>query len=322
MTKKIPKEKAIQVLSIGTKILMKDVMDTYLRSLGEVKTFYAHKLSTALETYKEKKPQIIFCEQSFPEGSALEFIRAIGELHFSGDQYFVLATESPSDDLVSLAVEKGIDEILVKPFSTENIHQIVERYLEKSAMSELDWVKELRAARQSHRENRFQEAEELYVLTARKFPGNANVLLESGEFFLNRGNYKQAHSLIEGVVKESPDNVRALHLMGSALKKMGHFNEAALKFLRASSLSPMNSLRNTELAETYLHMAEEQIQAALKNENEHPGLILSKAKYQLVRKDYSALVSYLDAKRSYLGDAGKKEADTLVAIAKKLGGIK
>jgi len=319
---KIPKDKAIQVLSIGTKILMKDVMDTYLRSLGEVKTFYAHKLSTALETYKEKKPQIIFCEQSFPEGSALEFIKSIGELQVSGDQYFVLATEGASDELVSLAVEKGIDEVLVKPFATENIHQIVERYLEKSAMAELDWVKELRVARQSYRENRFQEAEELFVLAARKFPGNANVLLESAEYFLGRGNPKHAHEYLETVLKESPDNVRALHLMGLALKKMGHYNEAALRFLKATVLSPMNSLRNSELAETYLFMAEEQIQAALKNENEHPGLILSKAKYQLVRKDYVALVTYLDAKRAYLTETGKKEADTIVAIAKKLGGIK
>jgi CheY-like chemotaxis protein len=319
---KISKEKAIQVLSIGTKILMKDVMDTYLRSLGEVKTFYAHKLSTALETYKEKKPQIIFCEQSFPEGSALEFIKSIGELPVSGDQYFVLATEAASDELVSLAVEKGIDELLVKPFSTENIHQIVERYFEKSAMAEHDWVKEMRQARQSFRENRFQEAEALFALAARKFPANANVLLEAAEFFLARGNPKQAHGYLETVLQESPDNVRALHLMGQALKKNGHYHEAAQRFLRATALSPMNSLRNGELAETYLFMAEEQIQAALKNENEHPGLILSKARYQLVRKDYMALITYLDAKRAYLSEAAKKEADTIVAIAKKLGGIK
>jgi cytochrome c-type biogenesis protein CcmH/NrfG len=219
-------------------------------------------------------------------------------------------------------VEKGIDEVLVKPFSIENIHQIVERYFEKSAMAELDWVKEMRQARQSFRENRFQEAEVLFVLAARKFPANANVLLEAAEFFLGRGNPKQAYDYLESVLKESPDNVRALHLMGRALKKSGHYNEAALRFLRATALSPMNSLRNGELAETYLFMAEEQIQAALKNENEHPGLILSKARYQLVRKDYAALVTYLDAKRSYLSEAAKKEADTIVAIAKKLGGFK
>jgi len=319
---KIPKDKSIQVLSIGTKILMKDVMDTYLRSLGEVKTFYAHKHSTALETYKEKRPQIIFCEQSFPEGSALEFIRAIGGLQISGDQYFVLATEGASDDLVALAVEKGIDEVLVKPFATDNIHQIVERYLEKSAMGALEWVKDMREARISYRENRFQEAEDLFATAARKYPRNSNIQLECAEFFIERKQLKHAHSLLEPVLKDSPENARALHLMGSTLRQMGHFNEAALRFLRASALSPLNSLRNIELAETYLHMAEEQILAALKSENEHPGLILARAKYQLIRKDYAALVTYLDAKRSFLTEAAKKESDTIVAIAKKLGGIK
>jgi CheY-like chemotaxis protein len=319
---KVSKEKPIQVLNIGTKILLKDVMDTYLRSLGEVKTFYAQKLSTALDSYKEKQPKIIFCEQSFPEGGALEFIQGIGGLAASADQYFVLAAEAASDDLVALAVEKGVDEILVKPFSTENISQIVERYLEKSAMGSLEWVKDLRVARQSFSEKRFQEADELFSTAARKFPGNANVQMECAEFFLGRGNPKLTHSLLVGVLADSPENSRALHLMGVALKRLGSLREAAEHLLKALALSPLNSLRNVELADAYLLMAEEQIQAALKTESEHSGLILAKARYQLVRKDYMGMVTYLDAKRAFLSEAGKKESDILAAIAKKLGGIK
>lgn len=319
---KIPKDDPIQVLSIGTKILLKDVMDTYLRSLGEVKTFYAYKLSTAIETFQEKRPNIIFCEQSFPEGSALELIQFIGGLHPSGDHYFVLATETASNELVSLAVEKGIDEILVKPFATDNIHQIVERYFEKRALGNQPWVQDLRVARRSLLEKRFQEAEELMAAAARKYPENVNVMMECADFFLSRNYPQQAHGLLERILRDSPDNTRALHLMGLALRRMGRLQEAAERFLKASSLSPLNSLRNSELAETYVQMAEEQVQLALKSESENSSLILARAKYQLVRKDYAALVSYLDVKRAFLSDSMKKEADVFVAVAKKLGGIK
>lgn len=319
---KIPKDQPLIVLSIGTKILMKDVMDQYLRSLGEVKTYYAAKMSMAVESFREKKPNIIFCEQAFGEGSALELIRQIGGLPQSGDQYFVLATEQSSDELMALAAEEGIDEILVKPFSTETIHQIVERYFDKKSAADLDWIKDLRMARKSSAEKRFQESDELFGEAARKYAQNINVQLECSAHFLERGNAERAEKLVQWVIETSMENPRALHLAGMALKKLGRFREAVDRFRRADKLSPLNSIRHTELAETYMLMAEELIQAALKSENESSALILKKAKLHLMRNDYAGVVTYLDAKRAFLSEAGKKEADAYTALAKKLGGFK
>jgi CheY-like chemotaxis protein len=319
---KISKDDPLHVLSVGTRILLKDVMDTYLRSLGEVKTFYAKKLSTAAETYQEKRPKVIFCEQSFAEGGALDMVRAIGGLPCSGEQYFVLAVESLSDDVVSLAMESGMDEVLVKPFSTESIRAIVERYFEKRAGLNQDWAKELGVARQTLREKRFLEAEVLMDAAAKKFAGNASVAIEAAEFFLERNQAAKAAALLEGVLAVSPENVRALNLLGLSSKKQGHHKRALDFFLKASALSPLNSQRNADTAETYLLLAEDQIQQALRNDNEHSSLILARAQFLLVRKDYAALVTYLDNKRSFLSEAAKKEADNLIAAAKKLGGIR
>jgi CheY-like chemotaxis protein len=316
------KTEPLHVLSIGTKILIKDVMDTYLRSLGEVKTFYASKMSTALETYRDKRPQIIFCEHSFPEGSALEFIRAIGGLPPSGDQYFVLASEEHSDALVALASEKGMDEILVKPFSAENIHQIVKRYKEKKESLKHDWVVDLRNARKSFEEKRFQEAEELYAAASKKYEKNSMVQLEVADFFVARNLLNPAKSILEWILSESPENVTALQLMGTVYKKAGKLKEASDKLRKSTALSPINSLRQAELAEIYVLMAEEQIVQALKLETENSNLILARARFQMLRKDCSATVTYLDVKKPYLSEAAKKEAEILSAICKKLGGIK
>lgn len=322
MDKKFPKGQTLNVLSIGTRILVKDVMDQYMRSLGEVKTFYASKLSTAIENYREKRHSVIFCEQSFPEGSALEFIDAIGGLDTAGDRYFVLAAESSSDDLVALAMEKGIDEILVKPFATEHILQIMDRFIDKRAMENTDWVRDLRAAKKAYHEKRFQEAEELHGAAAKAHWHNSAVLLDCAEFFIGRNQPQKAMPLLEKVLGESPDHVKGLHLHGQALKKQGRFAEAARQLSRANSFSPLNSVRNVELAEVYVCMAEEQIQNAQKAENESSSLILRKSQYMMLRKDYAALVTYLDAKKPYLSESGKKEADAYVVLAKKLAGIR
>jgi DNA-binding NarL/FixJ family response regulator len=322
MNKKIPKDQPVHVLSIGTRILVKDVMDQYLRTLGEVKTYYASKLSVAVENFREKRHAVIFCEQSFPEGSALEFIELIGGLDNASDRYFVLATEAHSDELAALAMEKGIDEILVKPFATDHIMQIMERYLEKRANQSSPWINDLRAAKKAYIEKRFQEAEELHGLAAKNHWHNSAVLLDCADFFIMRSQPQKAVPLLEKILGESPDNVRALHLSGLAMKKLGRLQEAAKQLQRASQFSPLNSVRNIELADVYVAMAEEQVLQAQKTESESSALILRKSQYMLLRKDYAALVTYLDAKKPYLSDLGKKEADAYVSLAKKLAGLK
>ena len=103
---------------------------------------------------------------------------------------------------------------------------------------------------------------------------------------------------------------------------MGRLREAMRSLLRAGELSPMNTLRNGEMAELYLTLGEEQIVQGLKWDGESSALILRRAQYQFLRKDYAAMVTYLDSKRSYLSEAGRREADALAATAKKLAGIK
>lgn len=322
MNKKFTKDQPVNVLSIGTRILIKDVMDQYMRSLGEVKTFYASKLSVAVDSFNDKKPAVIFCEYSFPEGGVLEFIEAIGGLNTYSDCYFVLATESAPDQLLALAMEKCIDEVLVKPFSTEDVTQIMDRYLDKRALTAQPWVTELRAAKKSFHEKRFHEAEELFGAAAKKYWNDSGVLLDCAEFFILRQQPQKCVPLLEKVLQESPDHVRALSLYGSALRRLNRLAEAAKALTHANSLSPLNTVRNVELAETYIAMAEEQVTSALKSDSESSALILRRAQYQLLRKDYMALVTYLDSKKAFLSDAGRKEAENYTALAKKMAGIR
>ncbi len=322
MNKKFTKENPVNVLSIGTRILIKDVMDQYLRSLGEVKTFYAAKLSHAVESFHDKKPAVIFCEYSFPEGGVLEFIDAIGGLDTYSERYFVLAAESVPEALLALAMEKCIDEVLVKPFATDDVMQIMDRYSDKRELGTMSWVVELRAAKKALVEKRFQEAEELFGAAAKKHWNDNGVLLDCADFFVSRQQAQKALPLLEKVLQDSPEHVRGLHLYGNALRKVGRLAEAAKAHTHANNLSPLNTVRNVELAETYIAMAEEQVTAALKADSESSALILRRAQYQLLRKDYGSLMTYLDSKKAFLSEAGRKEAENYIALAKKMAGLR
>lgn len=317
-TKKTP----LNILSIGTRILLKDVMDQYLRSLGEIKTYYASKLSVAVESYKQHSVQIIFCEEFFPEGSALDFIESIGGLNVCADRYFVLATENQSDELVSLAMEKNIDEILVKPFATEDITKIIERYSEKKETLKRDWCIDLNSAIIANEQKRFQEAATLFSGLLSKYPDNMPLLIEAAGFFYGQNRVEEAGRVVEKVLAVNPSNAKALHLQGLCFKRTGKFKEALESFYQSNQVSPMNSHRYGDIVDTLLQMADERSAYALKVDSENSALILARLKIMVIRREYRQAVQYMETRRALLPELERKEADIYLAVSKKMAGIK
>lgn len=319
---KFTKKNPVTVLNVGTRILLKDVMDQYLRTFGEVKTFYASKLSSAVESFRQHNPQIVFCEHLFPEGSAIELVEAIGGLSPCQDRYFVLATEQPSDELISLAMEENIDEILAKPFSTDDVAKIVERYAEKRELLRREWCQDLLKARTAEEQKRFQEALALYSAAIGKYPAEVPVLLDAGAFFLSQGKKEEAARCFEKVLSLNPQNPRALFLEGQLLKRSGKFKDAMDRFHSANQVSPLNTRRYKEMVDGLLMMADERAAFALKTDSENSWLILSRLKIMTIRRDYKAAVQYMETRRALLGELDRKEADVYLSLAKKMAGIR
>ncbi len=316
------KKNPINILNIGTRILLKDVMDQYLRSLGEIRTYYASKLSTAVESYRQHEVQIVFCEEFFPEGSALDFIEAIGGLNVCADRYFVLATENQSDELVSLAMEKSIDEILVKPFATEDITKIIERYVEKKENLKQDWCVDLGKAISANEQKRFQEAAALFTGLLSKYPDNMPLLVEAAQFFYNQNRTEEAFRILDKILSVNPSNARALHLHGLCLKRTARFKEALEAFYQSNQVSPMNSHRYMDIVDTLLQMADERSAYALKADAENSALILSRLKIMVIRREYRQALQYMETRRVILTENDRKEGDIYLAVARKMAGIK
>ena len=319
---KANKEAPIHILNVGTKILTRDVMDQCLRTLGSVKTFYAGKLSFAIESIKEKKPHVIICEESFPEGNAIDLIEAIGGLSTSRDLYFALAVQESNESIMSLAAELGVNEILAKPFNATNVHTIVHRYVENRDAKKEAWQEKLCAARKLWDEKRAIEAEEAFREVYKEFPSQGSIVLELAEISLGRGQCEYAINLLKKLLEEQPHRARILHQLGLAYLQSGKPKEAVEVFEKAKWISPNNTRRYSLLADAHLAIADIELQEGLKIESDNTQFILQKLRFLLARKDYLSVINFADNRRPFLSEIGKRDADSMALLAKKMGGFK
>jgi len=316
------KDAVVGVLNIGTEILTKDVMDQFLRSLGGIKTYYASKLSVAIETYVSKQISVVFCENEFTNGTIQSFLNQIGGIDPSDPKYIVLATKGASPELEALRKELNIHEILLKPFSTEDVHALIKRALQKVHGTPVDWELDLRVARDAEKNKRFQMADQQFHAMVKKYPNQPQALYELANYFMRAGRLDICEELVERAIMIDPNSARAISLMGSILKKKGNMVLGLQYLEEAQSISPLNSQRSYEIAECKILMAEEQLRKAITYDPYNSANHLLYIKLLTNRGQYAAAIKHVEAKSEFFNESDKREADVYVAISKKLGGIR
>ena len=312
---------ALQVLSVGTKILTKDVMDQYLRSLGDIKTFYGSKLNFAISTFNEKKIDLVFCEMNFGDSSAQYFLKKIGGIGALKEYYFVIASEETNAEYERLRMELGVDAVMVKPFNAEKIKKIVDEAWQKKQQVKFAWLTELRQAKRAESEKRYVEAETIYLKCGRSYSDNPIVLVELADYLIAKNKLEKAEAVLHKLLGIVPDDLRAMWLMGLLERKKGNFT-AALRFLKdAQDLSPLNQLRVQDIAETNFYQAGAESRRATILDEFYSDAILTHGKSLCVTAQYAACIQYLEVQMGKLSVEQKNIAEAYIELAKKLGNI-
>jgi DNA-binding NtrC family response regulator len=84
-----------------------------------------HSLDEAEEYLSYMKPNVIFLDNSFPEGLGINFIRTI---HMADEEIkIIMMTADSASWIEEKAKEEGINYFLRKPFSKETIDTILDR---------------------------------------------------------------------------------------------------------------------------------------------------------------------------------------------------
>lgn len=296
-------------------------MDQYLRSLGDIKTYYGSKLAFALSTFEEKRPGLVFCEMNFSDSSAQYFIHKIGGLDATADMYFVLAVEEAAAELEPLRRELGIDALLVKPFNAEKIGLITKAAQEKAARKKLAWEIELRVAKQADKDKRYVEAEAVFSKIGKAYLDNAVVQRDWAEYLLQKGKLDKAEGILHKILSAAPDDMRAMWLMGILQRRRGNY-ALALRYLKdAQDASPLNQIRAMDIAEAHAYLAGHEARHANILDENYSEAHLLHGKALCTTRQYPHAVTYLETHMNQLSAKDRKEAEAYIALAKRLGQI-
>ncbi len=156
----------------------------------------------------------------------------------------------------------------------------------------------LEQAESARFEERYEEAERLYIEALKSDAKNVEAYRGLAELYLAQKQPDQAAEILEFLLRLQGDDDRALGRLGQIEASRGNFQEAEVRYLRSIELSSGETAYRAELGRVYLTQGEgvkaaEQFRSALQAEPHNP-------KYLDYFLEASILVGDTDAAREAL----------------------
>jgi tetratricopeptide (TPR) repeat protein len=253
----------------------------------------------AIEFMKDDPTPIkaFISDMDMPVIGGLDFLSELRESVNLQGAPFCLAMDHVSKEKLMLAVEHGVDEILVKPFTFKDINPKL-----KSAFSKYhtpnnpEKIYEL--AKSALREGKHDIAEKVYHELCVNAPKAARPIVGKARVFVGREDLDQALKLLDEAEKKNPNFVHLYTERGEIYGAMSKWDEAIKSFEKAISLSPLNAFRYKSAADMLFQVkkyreAADLLSKAVQNELDFPDLyhFLSQANFAL--KDYKLAAKYI-----------------------------
>ena len=113
----------IKVLVVDDFATMRRIIKNVLKQLGFTKVLEADDGTTALEILKENKVDLIISDWNMPNMTGLDLLKTIrGEKTTQSIPFLMVTAEAQKDNVIQ-AVQSGVSNYLVKPFTAEAIKE-------------------------------------------------------------------------------------------------------------------------------------------------------------------------------------------------------
>jgi tetratricopeptide (TPR) repeat protein len=253
----------------------------------------------AMEFMKEDPAPIsaFIVNMTMPVMGGLEFLSELREQVDLKRSSFLLTMDHVSREKIMLAVESGVDEVLVKPFTYQDINpKLKNSFMKFNNPNNPEQVYEL--AKALIREENFDSAEKVYGELASHNKQSARPLVGIARIWERRGDQEKALSFLAEAEKRNNQFVHLYSERGKIQVKQGKWDEAISSFQKAIAMSPLNAFRYKEAADALFQVkkydiAIDLLKKALANELEFPDLYhyLSQANFAV--KEYKAAAKYI-----------------------------
>lgn len=243
------------------------------------------------------KATAYICDLDMPVMSGLDMLAELKENPALDLGPFCLMMDSVSKEKIMLAVEHGVDEILVKPFTLGDIGpKLRSAFAKFHNPSNPEKVYEL--AKVCLRDGKLDLSEKIYKDLAASAPKAARPTVGLARIEIKRQAYDKALQLLADAEQKNPNFVHLYSERAMIFIVRGEFAPAIENFQKAIALSPLNAIRYKSAADVLFKMnryedAVTLLESALARELEFPDLyhFLSQAKFAL--RDYKAAQKYI-----------------------------
>ncbi len=188
------------------------IMTHQLQKLQFSKIKQASNGYEALEVLAEHKDvSVIICDMEMPVLGGLEMLQELRERPELARPPFCLAMDQVSRERLMLAVENGVDEILVKPFTLADIYPKVLTAWKKFH-NPRNPEKAYELAKLSLRDKKWDEAEKIYKVLSESSEKSARPLVGLARVYVGRDNPQKA---LEYLMQAEQRNYAYVHIFAA-----------------------------------------------------------------------------------------------------------
>jgi len=111
----------MDVLIVDDFATMRRILKNIIRQIGFTNIYEADNGKNALNMLKKQKFDLILCDWNMPEMSGLELLSKVRSDNELKDMPFVMVTAEAQKNNIIEAVQAGVSNYVVKPFTAETI---------------------------------------------------------------------------------------------------------------------------------------------------------------------------------------------------------
>ncbi len=304
-------------------MLQRDVMDQYLRTLGDIRTYYASTMKHALRFIEEHNIHIMICEIYLEDGSAERLLKALGPRSIQDDLWLILALEDKKEQFVTLALELGANSVLIKPFAAQDLKGQIDKFKIRKENTTADkGVELIKEAEIAQRERRTFDSDKKYKEAVLASPGHFVVQYHCAQYFFTKPDYALAEQCLKKALELKPNFVPALYLYGKLMLARNDLNGADQYLNQAHSISPLHAERAMLISKYYTERGAEMLSRVIEADENHPLARMELGKLLILQKDYVGGLLQLERAGETLDPDSFRDCQTYMALARKLGNIK
>ena len=121
----------MKILVVDDFSTMRRIVKNLLKQIGFANAIEADNGASALQKMKQEKVDFIVCDWNMPVMTGIDFLRAVRADEATKEIPFLMVTAEAEKANIVEAVQSGVSQYILKPFSAEVLKQKIEAIFEK-----------------------------------------------------------------------------------------------------------------------------------------------------------------------------------------------